>query len=185
MRTVNERVSELVLVALPTAITCARLLVQAAAGHAQLEQHMASNLADVVDELVTHAVATTGITEPRPIYQYAASDLAVLVVRLRLSARAVVAEVWDSGTDAPEAFAATSVSIDDWGYDLLRPGLRVVWCLLRLPVSAAATTQMPRVLSRRIPMQGAMRPAEAMQDAHLLQRVLDGLNTLNWPEEAP
>lgn len=132
------RTSQLVLGALPTAPSCARLHAGAV-----LHEWGLSGLAEtaglVVSELVTNAVQAS--TEPS-----APQRLGLPVIHLRLMAdhQGLVVEVWDSNPHAPEPKQAepdkesgrglmlVEALCERWGSEVV-PGLggKVVWAELR------------------------------------------------------
>ncbi|WP_156094015.1 hypothetical protein [Lentzea aerocolonigenes] len=164
---------ELELVAVPSAITCARLLVGYAAHKWQLARSCEKELGDVADALVQQAIlAESG--EPE-VLNY-------LAFRLRLVPRAVVVEVWDSHTEAPRSLPASTA--DDGGYDFPGRGRRVMWCAVRTTLmQEGSALNAPAGIPRRERLQGPVCASVALQDQQLLQRVLNGLRTLDSNEE--
>jgi hypothetical protein len=183
----QDCVADLVLAATPSAIPCARLLVDWVARAWQLDQPSVETARRAVDELVAHTVATTGISEPYPMHHEVFDWLTLLDVRLSLTPRALLVEVWDSGVEPPDARLAESPALlaaSDSGYQLTRPGQRLVWCTV--PACAAdpeRTLQLPRVQRRRVRQRSVGQPAALIRDPELLQQVLDGLRALDTTEE--
>ena len=167
------RVYELELVAIPSAITCARLLVGYAATKWLLARSCEEELGDVAEALVQQSIlAESG--EP--------DVLNYIAFRLRLVPRAVVVEVWDSHTEAPRTLPASTE--DDGGYDFPGRGRRVMWCAVRTSLAQERSGLNPSAgIPRRERLQGPARASVAMQDLKFLQRVLDGLKTLGSGEE--
>lgn len=181
-----ERVGELVLVATPSAITCARLLLDWLARRWDMEAVAAHAARDVLDELVAHAVATTGVAEAVSVSQIAPERLVLLGIRLRFDGRRLVIEVWDTGTETCEALLASSSALAAaarWGVELPAHQQRVVWCVIGGGTSAEQTMRLPVPLARRTrtPVPRPDEPGEAILDPVLLQRILDGLRTLDTP----
>lgn len=161
------RVYELDLVATPSAIPCARLLVGYAAIKWQLDRSCEAELAAVAEALVGQAVAA----------QHDKSDaLNYLAFRLRLVPRAVVIEVWDACTEAPRSLPASTAG--DGGYDFPGRGRRVMWCAVRTSLAHVPGLNTEAGIPRRERLQGPARASVAIQDQQLLQRVLNGLKTL-------
>lgn len=181
----TEQISEdeLVLVAVPSAISCAQLLVRAVARDWRLDRFCADIANDAVSELVAHTVATTGATDPGPTYHTEFDRVGLMTVRVRLIPRSLVVEVWDNGDSAPEPPLVTfRKGIDDWGYHMPYPGQRVVWCKLAVRTGGIDNTmRLPAILPRRerrnFPRPD--QPIKPMRDPHLLQRVLEGLRSLD------
>ncbi|MEV6717260.1 hypothetical protein AB0M48_35115 [Lentzea sp. NPDC051208] len=168
------RVFELDLVAVPSAITCARLLVGYAAIKWQLAPACEQELGDVAKALVQQAITTES---GRP------EVLNYLAFRLRLVPRAVVVEVWDSRTEAPPSLPASSA--DDGGYDFPGRGRRVMWCAVRSRLAQEEPgLNTPAGIPRRQRLQGPVRDSVAVQDPQLLRRVLSGLRALDASDGA-
>ncbi len=178
---------ELLLVAGPSAISCAQLLVQAHTRDWRLDQRCANTTSGVVGEFVAHSIATTGtadsgsghIGEPRS---------GLIAVRLRLMARSLVAQVWDNHESAPTSLSGSSfqADIEDWGYDLPHPGRRVVWCVITRQNRGIDDTVrlfpvLPRRERKRYPEPRV--PVNPPRDIRLLRRVLDGLRSLDQSSE--
>jgi hypothetical protein len=167
------RVYELELVAVPSAITCARLLVGYAARKWQLARSCEKELGDVADALVQQAILAESGEPDVPNY---------IAFRLRLVPRAVVVEVWDSHTEAPRSLPASTA--DDGGYDFPGRGRRVMWCAVRTSLAQEGSgLNAPAGIPRRERLQGPPRASVAMQDLQFLQRVLNGLKTLGSGDE--
>lgn len=163
------RVYELELVAVPSAITCARLLVGYAAIKWQLARACEEELGDVAEALVRQALGAE--KREREVLNY-------LAFRLRLVPRAVVVEVWDSSREIPRSLPSTAAN--DAGYDFLGGGRRVMWCAVNTRLAQDASgLNTPAGIPRRERLQGPTRASVAMQDPQLLQRVLSGLKELD------
>lgn len=181
----REHTHELTLVAIPTATTCSRLLVDSAALRWHLSQHVADAIRDIVEVLVAHAIATTGDVDGHVALLH---HVSFLVVRLRRWPRSFVVEVWDSATEAPEVLLATpppSLARQEWGYQF-HAGGRLIWCnLATRGMATDDTVRLPHQLPHRIPQQQGARRSAAMPDPGLMHRVLEGLHALDatTPEE--
>lgn len=176
-----QQENELVLAALPSAVNCARLLVWSTLSAWQLDRRCIDAAEHVVDELVTHAVRTTGVTADQPMYRAAFDDLRLIRVLLRIMPQSMVIEVWDSSTEAPEESLGTSPGLSrskDWSYHVPSRGGRVVWCVLPAFEAQPETMQLPVVLPQRTRQSYGGQPAQIMCNPVVLQRVLDGLKSL-------
>lgn len=170
---------ELVLTTLPSAVTCARLLMTYAAQRWRLRPCCERELGCAAEVLVRHALGHRGNAAPRTSSCGRPVDL--FVVRLHLTARAVVLEVWDCATDTPPPPATAPTP---GGCDFPGAGLRVMWRAIQLdtadtPRDAQWAADMPR--RHRLP--GPARASLAMRDPDLLIRVLNGLRKLGVAEE--
>jgi hypothetical protein len=173
---------ELTLAALPSAVNQARLLVELILTRWAFDKAFIRRVEAVADELVTHAVATTGVTDDEPLYAAAFDDLDVLVVRLRTFAGRVVVEVWDHTEAAPLELLTGSAAVADaehWDFAVPLPGRRVVWCVMAPGCAAGDTGEGP--LPQRVPAptrpEVGMPQADPVEpvDTAVLLRVLDGL----------
>lgn len=184
-----RRVSKLTLAAVPTAVGCARLLVQHALTGWRIDKHDEAAIEQAVDALVSHAVETTGITDTLPVYSEAFDRLTLIKVRLILEPQRAIVEVWDSGSTPPLEKLCRHPAIsasEDWGYDVPSRRRRVVWCALStyFESSPETSTALPRRMSRQFPHQKGTLPARAMRDPEVLWRVLDGLRNLTDDTES-
>lgn len=163
------RVYELELVAVPSAITCARLLVGYAAIKWQLARSCEEELGDVAEALVQQSIKAESAEPGVPSY---------LAFRLRLVPRAVVVEVWDSIAEAPHSLPASTA--DDGGYDFPGQGRRAMWCAVRTSLAREKPEPTaPAGFPRRQRIEGPACASGAMQDLPLLQRILGGLRALD------
>ncbi|WP_405799401.1 ATP-binding protein [Streptomyces sp. NBC_01506] len=180
----------LTLVALPTAVSCARAFTGCT-----LRWWGATDVMDdallVVSELTTNAVKATGPQTPKPTWADVTTQH-LIGVQLRLNATHVYVEVWDSGRAAP---AAKNPTTDDeggrglllvqtlatrWGTHRPPTGGKIVWAELTLPHPPCLTTDVPP-LPHRTPEHLRVPPGRAKQhvETALMHRVLDALRALD------
>lgn len=178
----------LLLVGGPSAISCAQLLVQAHTRDWQLDQRCANTASGVVGEFVAHSIATAGAADAGSAQVGEPARSGLIAVRLLLMARSLVVQVWDHHESAPTSLSKSpfQADIEDWGYDLPRPGRRVVWCVIaRRNRGIDDTVRLPPVLPRRerkrYPEPRVL--INPLRDIRLLQRVLDGLRSLDQSAE--
>lgn len=129
----SETQHELTLAAVPSAVGCARMLVHHTFLDANIDDEIVARLEHVTAELVNHAVKTIGVSDALPLYHQAFDHLALIVVRLRLTTRHALVEVWDRCNETPLPQLSQSHAIamaDDWGYMQTSPNTRVVWCVV-------------------------------------------------------
>ncbi|MGB3443199.1 MAG: hypothetical protein WBA97_31040 [Actinophytocola sp.] len=183
----SQRVSRLTLAAVPSAVTSARLLVQHSLLDWNVDRRVLAAVEEATAELVHHAVKTTGVSDPQPMYGEVVEDLSLIKVRVRLLSEQLVIEVWDGGPEPllddlsrSDALAASR----DWGFDFPTPGHRVVWAaFLAAPNEPdAETVSLPRV-RRSTPRTPGERPAAVMRDPEVLRAVLNGLRRLGGETE--
>lgn len=172
---------QLDLAAVPTAVSCARMFVEAV-----LIQWGASALLDqaraVVTDLVADAVESTGVTET-DIRWWTIEHLNLIKVRILGLDASIVIEVWDSDTEPPIS-KASSRDAHRWNYFHPRTGGKVVWCEMEIPQRSDApdrTREIPSPLPRRKrrPSPGPSHPVATERDPELLRRVIDGLRSLD------
>lgn len=175
------------LVALPTAVSCARAFATRTLRWWGVT-HVTDDALLVVSELVTNAVKATGPRTPHPRWTDITADH-VLGVQLRLDGPCLYVEVWDSGH---ETLAARTPTLDDEGgrglllvqtiatrWGTYRPpvGGKIVWAELALSREPALATP---GLPLRVPPHIRVPPGKAREqvESALMQRVLDGLRRL-------
>jgi anti-sigma regulatory factor (Ser/Thr protein kinase) len=136
---------ELRLVALPTAVACARQF-----GIVQLRKWDLDDLADattlVISELITNSIRATG----NPMAPNGYADLhdrrlTIIILRLRFTQARLFCEVWDASDDPPlpgdaDDFAESGRGLQlvgaftsDWGSYPSAMGGKVVWASWELP----------------------------------------------------
>jgi hypothetical protein len=169
------------LVALPTAVACARLFTQYTLGNWRASFVMADALT-VVGELVNVAVQETGVTDPATRWAELPA-LNLLTVRLLGYERRIRVEVWDSAGEAavlPEiegydnltGLHLVDATAHTWGSHV-QPQGRMTWA--DLLVYPRTESGLPIRRRRRLVRT---EPAELV-DEGLLRRVRDGLDGLN------
>lgn len=129
----SETQRELTLAAIPSAVSCARILVHHTFLDANIDDEIVTRLEHVTAEMVYHAVKTIGVSDALPLYHQAFDHLALIVVRLRLTTRHALVEVWDqcNETPLPELSQSHAIAMaDDWGCTQASPKRRVVWCVV-------------------------------------------------------
>lgn len=182
-----EHRNELTLAAVPSAVSCARMLVRQSLVHWQFDEEFVRAVERVTNELVIHAIATTGVIETAPFYDAVFDHLGLLFVRLRLSPERVLVEVWDCGELPPHPRLEGSriiAATEEWGYDQPSCDKRVVWCVVSaIPdPQRGKQTELPRRVPRPVPRHDEMAPGAVSPDVDLLRRVLDGLRRIG-PDE--
>lgn len=171
--------NELTLAAIPSAVSCARLLVHKAFIGEHFTKDFVRSVEQVTDELVVHAVATTGVTVSGSFSAHAFDHLRLLVVRLQIRPRRVVVEVRDDSNEPPHPRLTASRAIrtvERWGYDLPAPGRRVMWCAIAIPPDSRV---LPRRVPRSTPRRAGRQVVGSVPDLALLRRVRDGLRELD------
>lgn len=172
---------QLDLAAVPTAVSCARMFVEAVlikwGAVALLDQARA-----VVTDLVTDAVESTGVTETG-IRWWEIEYLNLIKVRILGLDASIVIEVWDSDTEPPIS-KASSRDAHRWNYFHPRTGGKVVWCEMEIPQRSDASDQtremsFPLPRRERRPQPGPSHPVSTEQNPELLRRVMEGLRRLD------
>jgi hypothetical protein len=182
----SRRVDDLGLVALPTAITCARLFVTYTLDSWELSSFVLADALVVATELVTLAVEETGVADD-VVRWSELEQLNSIVVRLLGFPNHVVIEVWDVANEPmtlpdeelppfPEGLQLVDITASKWGSHATRRG-RVTWA--ELAVHARTESGLP-IRRRKTPPPPAHDDAAAAPtiDDDLLRRVRDGLKAL-------
>lgn len=149
--------SGLTLAAVPTAVRFARLFARQ-----RLSQWGLNRLIDdaelITSELVTNAVNTTGTTSPRPRWGEL-HTLALIAVRLVVTADSLVIEAWDCDSRPPvlkqagqedeagRGLLIVAALCRRWNYFFPESGGKAVWAELVIP----ARDLMPSCLPKRQP----------------------------------
>jgi hypothetical protein len=178
----GQYVDELTLAALPSAVPCARLLVQHALSNWHLDKRVIETADALASELVKHAVVSTGIVDPLPSYREAFDHLTLIDIRLHLTPERLVIAVRDTGLTMPNVhrdLLQVLTHSEEWGCYQPTQGGRVIWCSLR---TTTPTNNLPWRTRGAVPPR-AVEPVEPMRDPGLLQRVLDGLGAVDHPHE--
>ncbi len=153
-------VSYLTLVALPTAVSCARSLTYVTLQDWKLP-HLIDAASKVMDELVTMAVETTGTPDAPALHT--STMLSYIQARLMLldDGRLIV-EVVDQGSERPP---------EGWQFYYLRGGGKAVWHDIQTTTVSG--------LPRRVPSQRPAQPTdEVIRDPEVLRLVREGLEKL-------
>jgi anti-sigma regulatory factor (Ser/Thr protein kinase) len=179
--TYPQLTSELTLAAVPTAAGLVRTLVRHRLS--QWGLHRLVNDAELVaSELVTNAVNATGTTNPRPRWSDL-HNLALIRVRLAVTADSLVIEVWDRDPTTPVPKDAAAVDETGrgllivgalccrWDYFFPDAGGKAVWGELVIP----AYDLVPSGLPLRQPLRLAPGCHADLPSTETLERVLEGL----------
>jgi hypothetical protein len=167
------------LVALPTAISCARLFVKYTLDNWRASSFVVADAMTIVGELVALSVQETGVLDDKVVW----SELGYInrvVVRLLGFPRHIVIAVWDAATKAaalpagpadtlPRGLDLVDVLAGRWA-STASPRGRLTWA--ELPVYDRTDAGLP--INRRRPRPHPALPAPVI-DEELLRRVRDGL----------
>lgn len=173
---------DLGLVALPTAVSCARLFTQYTLSNWGASPFVVADAVVVADELTSVAVQETGILDDEVCWSEL-DHVNRIVVRLLAFARHIVVEVWDAATKPavlpaddphklPTGLHLVDVIAHRWG-SLASPRGRLTWAAVALYERAESG------LPIRLRRPGDRRERAApLVDEGLLRRVRDGLERL-------
>jgi anti-sigma regulatory factor (Ser/Thr protein kinase) len=180
--------SGLTLAAVPTAAGVARFFVRQ-----RLSQWGLNRLIDdaelVLSELVTNAVIATGTTNPQPKWSEL-DNLAIITVRLVVTADSLVIEVWDRDPKPPtpkqakrddengRGLAIVTAFCRRWNYFYPESGGKAIWGELVIPSYDLMPSGMPQ---RQSPRLAPREQADDMPDIATLGRVLEGLHVNGRP----
>jgi len=177
--------SGITLAAVPTAVGLARLFTRQRLSQWGLNQ-LISDAELVLSELMTNAVNATGTTNPTP----RGSELhylALITVRLVVTANSLVIEVWDRDPSPPtpkEAAEAdeagrglliVSALCRRWHYFFPESGGKAVWGELIIPDQELTPAGLPKRYGPRLALAYQVRD---MPSIETLERVLEGLRKL-------
>lgn len=161
---VTMPIEALTLAALPSAVSCTRMLAWHVKDRGGLPADYARKIEAAAEELVIHAVAATGVSETAPWHSPVFDNLQVIEVSIHATRDRTVIEVRDRASSPPHHRLGASTAIataEDWGHTLLPGGWRAVWCVVADNLSALAVSL----------------PAQRLgPDTQTLRRVLDGLH---------
>jgi hypothetical protein len=172
--------SELELVATPTAAVCARAFVTHTLQRWQLTE-LSERAEQLVHVLVDSTTATSGTRE----------RLNSMWVRLSIMGHSLIVEVWDGDITPPELANETNPNrhvleslSKRWNYFHPRSGGKTVWCELDLPGPGTAQNGTAVLAARPSPaaqqsFSGGTRPADVAADPEVLRRVWHALNMLS------
>ena len=179
MREKPRLFDDLGLVALPTAISCARLFVKYTLDNWRASSFVVADAMTITGELVALSVQETGVLDDD--VRWSELDyINRIVIRLLGFPRHIVIEVWDAATE-PAALPAGPADTLPRGLDLVdvlagrwastaSPRGRLTWA--ELPVYDRTEAGLP--IQRRRPSPRPVLPAPVI-DEELLRRVRDGL----------
>lgn len=173
--------SDLTLAAVPTAAGLARSFARQCLSQWGLNQ-LLGDAELVTSELVTNAVHATGTSNPQPRWSEL-HNIALLIVRLVVTADSLVIEVWDRDPSTPvpkqpeqadetgRGLIIVEALCRRWDYFFPDSGGKAVWGELAIPVNGLVPSGLPRrEQSRLAPGYHADLPS-----AETLERVLEGL----------
>ncbi|WP_330175825.1 ATP-binding protein [Streptomyces sp. NBC_01498] len=177
----------LALVAVPTAVSCARAFATQTLRWWGVPR-VTDDALLVVSELVTNAVRAAGPRTPEPEWVQVTAEH-VIGVQLRVNPARLYVEVWDGAGDFLAAARAPGPDDEggrglllvqsvacDWG--IVRPpvGGKIVWAELALFGAPQLTTRRP-ALPHRVPTNVRVPPGKAREQVEtaLMERLLGGL----------
>ncbi|WP_330266277.1 ATP-binding protein [Streptomyces griseorubiginosus] len=182
--------SSLQLAAVPSAVSCSRMLVRLTLTRWKLADYV-ETAELVMSELVTNAVRATGLLDPEP-QTWKIKEEHVIGVQLRAIGTSLVLDVWDRSSDQPVARSSDDDAEGGRGlllvgatckqWDFFRPhaGGKIVWAELELD----RTAKPPPLSTMPVRIPGATKPprgpVHTMAEEALLQRFLDAL--YQWDE---
>jgi anti-sigma regulatory factor (Ser/Thr protein kinase) len=152
--------SGMTLAAVPTAVRLARLFTRQRLSQWGLNQ-LIGDAELVLSELVTNAVNATGMTNPRPRWSEL-HNLALITVRLVVTADSLVIEVWDRDPSPPIPQQPEQADEDGrgllivdalcrrWHYFYPESGGKAVWGELVIPAYDLMPSGLPQRQSPRL-----------------------------------
>jgi anti-sigma regulatory factor (Ser/Thr protein kinase) len=174
--------SGLTLAAVPSAVRLARLFTRQRLSQWGLSQ-LLSDAELVLSELVTNAVNATGTTNPTPRWSEL-HNLALITVRLVVTADSLVIEVWDRDPSPPvprqpeqadeagRGLLIVEALCRRWHYFYPESGGKAVWGELVIPAYNLMPSELPK---RQQPRLTPVYQAGDMPSYATLERVLEGL----------
>jgi anti-sigma regulatory factor (Ser/Thr protein kinase) len=175
----------LTLAAVPTAVSCARMFARKQLSQWGLNQ-LASDAELVLSELVTNAVNATGTTNPRPRWSEL-RNLALITIRLVVTADSLVIEVWDRNPSPPVPTDAAAVDeagrgllivgalCRRWHYFYPESGGKAVWGELVIPTYDLMPSGLPKRAAPRLELGDL---ANGAANSELLEQVYAALRKL-------
>jgi anti-sigma regulatory factor (Ser/Thr protein kinase) len=157
-----QRADHLHLAALVSTVTCSRLFVRQVCASWQISQTQTDDAELLTSELVSNAIAASGVTGPRRVHGSLYSDVKLIGMRLLDLGDSIAIEIWDTSLRPPKLIAPSpdaehgrglhmvdALSIR-WGYYFTRIGTKVVWCQLALDadISAGSAGDHPEAFKR-------------------------------------
>jgi anti-sigma regulatory factor (Ser/Thr protein kinase) len=171
-----QRADHLHLAALVSTVACSRLFVRQVCTSWQIGQEQTDDAESLASELVSNAIAASGVTGPRPVHGSLYSDLKLIGMRLLDLGDSMAIEVWDTSSHPPKLIEPSldaehgrglqmvdALSIR-WGHYYTHIGIKVVWCQLALNADVS---------------EGG-----ADDDPEAFQRVAEALQAHPWDESA-
>jgi anti-sigma regulatory factor (Ser/Thr protein kinase) len=143
-----RRAEHVHLAALVSTVGCSRLFVRQICTSWQVEPEQIDVAELLASELVSNAIAASGVTGPRPVHGLPYANLRLIGVRLLALDDSLVIEVWDTSPRPPELIDTADFSehgrglqmVDAlsirWGYYQARIAGKIVWCQLALDADA-------------------------------------------------
>ncbi len=178
--------SEMQFAALPAALVCSQLLVKYTLQSWRLDE-LIEPVHQIVTELVTRAVLTTGITELHPRW-VEFDDIKLTTVRLLVIEQRLIVEVADTDPTFTMMDESTGLQVlpslcKRWSYYALPTGGKssgANYSLIRRPPTSTKRRDSPCRRSPsecRIENREPVDPIEVMDDPAMLRRVRDGLRS--------
>jgi anti-sigma regulatory factor (Ser/Thr protein kinase) len=174
--------SGMTLAAVPIAVRLARLFTRQHLSQWGLNQ-LINDAELVLSELVTNAVNATGTSNPMPRWSEL-HDLALITVRLVVTADSLVIEVWDRDPGPPVPQypeqadeAGRGLLIVDalcrrWHYFFPESGGKAVWGELAIPAHELTSAGLPKRVQPRL---ASACNLDGLPSYETLERVLEGL----------
>jgi len=180
--TYPQLTSGLTLAAVPTAAGIARSFLRQRLSQWGLNR-LVNDAELVTSELISNAINATGTTNPRPKWSEL-DNLALITVRLVVTADSLVVEVWDRDPHPPvprhpeqvdeagRGLLIVGALCRRWNYFFPESGGKAVWGELVIPSYDLMSSGLPR---RQQPRLELAYSAGHVPSYETLERVLDGL----------
>jgi hypothetical protein len=120
---------------------CGELLVRRAAGDCRLDRPSTESAVNLMTDLINHAVATTGATDPPATYDTEFGHLPLIEIGVSVSPICVLLAVADIGLAEPTVssqLGRAATESAQWSSHEPPDGGRIVWCAQ--PLWPSATT---------------------------------------------